>query len=96
MVGREAGLATAARAWRETLDRDGLIFEFFFLGLRKSEGVSLEDFHERFGRPPAERYMATFEELEQEQFVVLSDNHVRLTTSGVAVSDSVFERLLAA
>jgi putative oxygen-independent coproporphyrinogen III oxidase len=41
---------------REVIDREKAAAEFMFLGLRMTEGISVQTFHRRFGKTPAEFY----------------------------------------
>ena len=80
-------------AWREALDQQGLKFEFFYLGLRRSAGVSRKRYQQLFGEALPENYEATFRDLAKEGFVMMSKDSIALTAHGIALSDSVFERL---
>jgi oxygen-independent coproporphyrinogen-3 oxidase len=88
--GLEKGLAVS---WRETLDRAGLIFEFFYLGLRMMQGVTEADFMQRFGEGIPSGHKAVLSELIAEGFIEESSGAFKLSGAGVAVADSVFERL---
>jgi oxygen-independent coproporphyrinogen-3 oxidase len=81
-------------AWREALLADDLAFEFFYLGLRKVEGVSRKDFESNFGRPWDDTYGAILNELADEGFLSFSSSGVALTHEGIKLSDSVYERLV--
>jgi oxygen-independent coproporphyrinogen-3 oxidase len=84
----------ATVSWRESLDRAALMFEFFYLGLRMTQGVSQSQFASRFGESIPELYTSPIRELVSEGFLVYRDNNaLALTQAGVAVADSVFERL---
>ncbi|MFN4894736.1 MAG: radical SAM family heme chaperone HemW [Pseudomonadota bacterium] len=82
-------------SWRETLDRAELMFEFFYLGMRRTEiGVSKMDFQRLFEAPFPEQIELTLGELLNEGFVAIDGDKVRLTKAGINVADSVFERLV--
>ncbi len=81
-------------SWREPLATEALMFEFFYVGLRRMEGVSLSEFSERFGPDAFGRYEERSIELEREGFVTRNGERLRLTESGIAVADSVYERFL--
>jgi len=81
-------------SWREPLTTEALMFEFFYVGLRRMEGVSLSEFSERFGPDARERHEERSIELEREGFVTRNGERLRLTESGIAVADSVYERFL--
>jgi oxygen-independent coproporphyrinogen-3 oxidase len=81
-------------SWRETLDMPGSIFEFFYLGMRLVRGVSEGDFFRRFGESMPQAYVEHLNELVREGYVNYDAGCYALTTKGIAVADSVFERLL--
>lgn len=85
--------ANASVSWRETLNAQALGFEFFYLGLRRTEGVTKSMFQALFGEQAFQRYDPMLKELANEGFLVFSDDAIKLTTQGIAVADSVFERL---
>jgi putative oxygen-independent coproporphyrinogen III oxidase len=81
-------------SWRETLDPTALQFEFFYLGLRRTvQGVSRAEYERLFGESFSEGTTRSLQELAEEGFVAFDGDIVRLTADGVAVADSVFERL---
>ena len=80
-------------AWRETLDQRALQFEFFYLGLRRIAGVSRTRYKQLFGEGLPGKYEQVLCELESEGCVVREGDAIALTTRGIALSDSVFERL---
>jgi oxygen-independent coproporphyrinogen-3 oxidase len=81
-------------SWRETLEREALEFEFFYLGMRRMGGVTQSQFHERFGAAFPERQMSILRELADEGVVTIDDERACLTSRGIALADSVFERLV--
>lgn len=83
----------SAVSWRESLDQRALQFEFFYLGLRRTCGVSLSEFERLFGGPCSEKMRGTMSDLAQEGFLEHTADVISLTESGIALSDSVFERL---
>ena len=84
---------TAVVSWREDLDQKGLQFEFFYLGLRRSEGIDLHDFLKHFGAEALHRYELVLQDLQSEGFVHRENDTVTLTAQGIVLSDSVYERL---
>jgi oxygen-independent coproporphyrinogen-3 oxidase len=86
--------AKSAVSWRDTLTTADLMFEFFYLGLRLSRGVSQEGFQSLFGVTVAERFGSVFDTLLAEGFVEEREGAIRLTALGVRLSDSVFERFV--
>lgn len=83
----------SAISWRERLDRKALYFEFFYLGLRRAAGVSLGEFQRIFGEQCPDAICQVLQDLVDEGFLARSADVLSLTESGVALSDSVSERL---
>ena len=81
-------------SWREPLTVDSLTFEFFYLGLRRMVGVSLDEFSRRFGGDCLSRYEQVLNDLLIEGFVVRDNGQITLTPQGIALADSVYERFL--
>jgi len=74
---------------REAIEREKAAAEFMFLGLRMTEGISSENFHQRFGQTPVEFYQQIKlwmdEELLDEQAGFL-----RFTPKGLLLANSIF------
>lgn len=88
-----AGTSTTV-SWREELSRDSLYFEFFYLGLRRMVGVSLAEFERLFGVSAASLYGDVLTELTAEGFIQVAGDIVTLTSTGIALADSVYERFI--
>src|SRR5690606_15025 len=80
-----------ASSWSEVLDRKGEMFEFFFLGLRKLQGVRFSEFLERFGEPVEAVYPALLNVLVEHKLLERDDDFLRLSAKGLMVADSVIE-----
>lgn len=80
-----------ASSWMEELSKRDLVFEFFFLGLRKIKGVSLREFEGRFGVPIRELYGDVLDVLLGRELVELTDENLRLSESGFYLADSVVQ-----
>lgn len=70
------------------------IEEEMFLGLRKSEGVSLQSFYSKYHLDLKKIYSDTFEKLTQKGWMELSDGFVRLTEDGKPFGNEVFQEFL--
>lgn len=90
----KAAGTNATVSWREELSPQSLMFEFFYLGLRRMNGVSLDQFERLFGVSAQSLYGDVLRDLSYEGFVEVADRSVRLTPVGVALADSVYERLI--
>jgi oxygen-independent coproporphyrinogen-3 oxidase len=81
-------------SWREELSQDSLYFEFFYLGLRRMAGVSLQEFERLCGMSASSLYGDTLRELADEGFIQIVGDVVTLTSAGIALADSVYERFI--
>jgi oxygen-independent coproporphyrinogen-3 oxidase len=70
--------------------------EHFFLGLRLTHGVSLQDLATKFGNEPVERYQATIAESAADGLIDRREDTIRLTSRGRLLSNEVFQRFLLA
>ncbi|HZD60729.1 MAG TPA: coproporphyrinogen III oxidase, partial [Anaerolineae bacterium] len=68
--------------------------ETVFLGLRKVEGIDLEEFKVYFGRPLHAVYGAQVDELVRDGLVVQDSNRLRLTPRGILLGNEVFSRFV--
>ena len=84
----------AAESWSDALTREGLEFEFFFLGLRKTAGISTQDFQERFGYPIETHYQEPLKKLESDGFIKIKGTNISLTDNGRLLSDSILESFI--
>lgn len=84
----------SAISWREELSVESLKFEFFYLGLRRTAGVSFKDFERLFGSSALPSYRAVSQELSREGFLEVEGDSLRLTSAGIALADSVYERFV--
>ena len=100
---RRARSSGTAEGWRDSLDRKALMFEFFFLGLRKIAGIKLADFEQLFGEPPHKGYENAIKELVAEGLLELvpsrldrgldkSEQRLRISARGLALADSIVAR----
>ena len=70
------------------------MFEFFFLGLRKMEGVNVSDFEKEFGVSPHEFYGETVTHLASENLVNYDNDVVSFTPEGLLIGDAVIEQFV--
>ena len=84
----------AAESWSDALTQQGLEFEFFFLGLRQTAGVSLLDFEQRFGFPIEKYYQEPLTKLQSAGYIKTNGTIISLTDSGRLLSDSVLEAFI--
>jgi len=68
--------------------------EEMFLGLRKKEGVSLENFERKFNQSYDKIYGQITKELIQDGMLQARNNYVSLTDKGLILGNDVFEKFL--
>jgi oxygen-independent coproporphyrinogen-3 oxidase len=74
---------------REDIDVDKATAEFLFLGLRMTEGIAVDDFHQRFGKLPAELY-PEIKLWSDAGLMEENSGYLRLTHKGLLVANSIF------
>lgn len=77
-----------------SLTKNQQIEEFMFLGLRKTSGISKQDFLNRFDIPMDSIYKDVLDNLEKAKLIVTDKDRVRLTDYGIDVSNRVLAEFL--
>ena len=78
----------------EHLSAEDQMEEFMFLGLRKTVGISVDDFRKAFGKEIREVYGEQMRKLEEQRLIEYSGNRVRLTERGTDISNYVFSEFM--
>jgi len=78
---------------REEIDCAKAAGEFMFLGLRMTEGISTQEFSQRFGKPPAAFYPQIGNWLDEDLLVEEADR-LRFTRKGLMLANSIFVELM--
>ncbi|MEK4531000.1 radical SAM family heme chaperone HemW [Solibacillus sp. FSL K6-1554] len=73
---------------------DEKLEEQMFLGLRKSAGVTHEEFEMKFAQPMLSIYKEIIDQLKEEQLIELDSEGIRLTRKGRFIGNEVFQRFL--
>ncbi len=81
----------SAESWQDVLGQKELIFEFFFLGLRKRRGVSEAAFRELFGASFDQVYPGLLTVLCDEGLVTREGDLLAISDKGLPLSDSIAE-----
>lgn len=68
--------------------------EQMFLGLRKTNGVTHQEFEKKFKDPMSTYYGEIIKELEGQQLVIADDLGIRLTRKGRFIGNEIFQRFL--
>ena len=63
--------------------------EFLFLGLRMTEGISIQRFRSRFGKPPVEFYPRIRDWMDGD-LLEETPSHLKLTSKGLMLANSIF------
>jgi oxygen-independent coproporphyrinogen-3 oxidase len=79
---------------KHLLSRNEGMEEFIFLGLRLSDGISLEKFEQEFGRACRIVYGTVIDELVRLDLLLCDKTNLRLTRRGMLLSNQVFARFL--
>lgn len=75
---------------REELTREMAIKEVIFLGLRRLDGISLDDFEKRFGLSLEKTFANVVPYLLKENLISIDEGHLKLTIQGIFLSNEVF------
>lgn len=79
--------------WMEQLEQADSLFEYLFLGLRKTAGIKKSDLSTRFAQDQLEQYEQKFLRLEQDGLLILTSEEIKLTRRGLQIADSVFSEM---
>ena len=93
-IGPSKGLVLEEREDFTRLRRKDEMEEFMFLGLRKINGVSEQDFYKSFRVSMDEIYQDKIEELIKEGLVVREGERIRLTDRGIDLSNYAMSQFL--
>ena len=67
-------------------------FEFFFLGLRLKEGVSLTECKQKFGDTLLESVTALIHTFREDGLMTHSNDRIALSPKGLMIADSIIEQ----
>ena len=68
--------------------------EYFLLGLRKLEGINIENFKQKFIQNPIYLYRNELNELVQKDLIEIDLNNIRLTKKGLDFANIVWEKFI--
>jgi oxygen-independent coproporphyrinogen III oxidase len=77
------------------LNRKDAIAEFMFLGLRMSDGVKQENFHNEFGADLETVFGKELNQMHRQGLISIAGKRVRLTPRGMLLSNQVFSSFLS-
>lgn len=78
----------------EVLGREDEMSEFFILGLRKTKGISLAEFEQRFSVSAFRVYEVPLEKMIREELLIYSEGWLRLSDRGIDVSNYVLSEFI--
>lgn len=79
---------------KEELSSKEQMEEFVFLGLRKTQGISIKEFEETFGKTLEECYGQNIKRMQEEKLIIIENEFLRLTHKGLDISNYVFGKIL--
>lgn len=79
---------------QNAISADAALEETFFLGLRLTKGISLEEVAARFGFEAINRHRPAIAEMVEHGLLEDADHRIRLTSRGRLLSNEVFQRFL--
>ncbi|WP_026584470.1 radical SAM family heme chaperone HemW [Bacillus sp. J33] len=68
--------------------------EEMFLGLRKTAGVSISRFKQKFGNDPLKMFEIQIAQLEEKGLIAVAEDHIRLTRQGLFLGNEVFQSFI--
>ena len=92
-IDRLAGMRSPIAAVRK-LSPEEQLEEFFFLGLRQVEGISLDLARKRWGRDLMSRWQGRIETLTQDGLLTTTGDNIRLAETAYLVSNEVFREFV--
>jgi len=79
---------------QESLIRNQAAAEACWLGLRRSNGVNRRAFHQRFAFDVWEHFQPQLQAWKNEDNLMVRDNSIQLSTSGISLADSISASVL--
>lgn len=81
-------------AWKQAVGPLEEMEEFFFLGLRQRDGVSLDQARERWSNPPLNRWIDAAQRLESSGYLKQSESRLRLSEQAYLISNEIFQEFI--
>ena len=75
--------------WSHINSREENISEYLFTGMRKMQGISLDDFRRRFGMNLESLYGDILEKYQEQKLIKIMDGNLRFTKNGIDISNRV-------
>lgn len=79
----------------EVLNYENKMNEYMILGLRKIEGINIQEFEEKFKINPIMKYCKTLDKLNHEGLIQIDKNNIKLTDKGLDLANLVWEEFIS-
>lgn len=78
----------------EKQDEDMKMREYMLLGLRKINGININEFRRKFNRAPLTIYQRELTKLLKEDLIIVDVNNIRLSKKGLDLANIVWEEFI--
>ena len=68
--------------------------EYMLLGLRRLNGVSVQQFENKFGENPTVLFKDKLNKLEKENLIMINDNKIKLSNKGLDLANVVWQEFV--
>ena len=68
--------------------------EYMLLGLRKIEGISIQEFKNKFGENPIFLFKEVLNKLVNEKLIIVDNDNIKLTNKGIDLANLVWEEFV--
>lgn len=78
------------RVIEEKQDKETMMKEYMILGLRKINGVNINEFRKKFEITPLTKYNKELTKLVQDDLIIINENNIRLSKKGLDLANIVW------
>ena len=78
----------------EIQNREDKMKEYMLLGLRKINGININNFRKKFGTTPLYKYNKELTKLLREELILMDTNNIRLSKKGLNLANVVWEEFV--
>ena len=79
---------------QEIQNKDTMQKEFMILGLRRIEGINIQEFKNKFVQNPIYLYRNEFNKLVEQDLIMIDENKIKLTNKGIDFANIVWENFV--
>lgn len=80
--------------FHEKQNEENKMKEYMMLGLRKIEGVNINNFKDKFNCTPLDLFKQEIDKLINENLLIIDENNIRLTNRGLDLANLVWEEFV--